>query len=135
MGTRGTAALALLLCIAGCDRAPRAAETTEQSARAEAAEADPLPATLPPGVDRAVALRGREPYYQACVMCHGEQGRGTQLGPPLPAGAGVDSIARVVAAGVPRGEAWTVAMPARGDGSFTDEQVRAVSAYAAALAR
>src|ERR1700741_4978197 len=47
-------------------------------------------------------------YRRACIMCHGEGGRGTQLGPPL-AGIPADSILPVVMAGV--GEPPSLPLP------------------------
>ncbi len=75
-------------------------------------------------------------YRGSCIMCHGEAGAGTQLGPPL-AGGGrtAEQVATAVRDGVPTPQAYPVPMPPRGNGSFDDEQIRAVSEYVATLAR
>jgi mono/diheme cytochrome c family protein len=75
-------------------------------------------------------------YRESCIMCHGEAGAGTQLGPPL-AGAGraVEQVATAVREGVPTPQAYPVPMPPRGNGSFDDEQIRTVSEYVTTLAR
>lgn len=75
-------------------------------------------------------------YRGSCIMCHGEAGKGTQLGPPL-AGAGraVEQVATVVREGVPTPAAYPVPMPPRGNGTFDDEQIRTVSEYVTTLGR
>ena len=86
---------------------------------------------------------GAKLYMAACVMCHGEDGRGTQLGPSLVDAEWVhgDSlsmagIAQVVRDGVPQpGEQHPVPMPPRGNGRFTDAEIQAVAEYTHSLAR
>jgi len=79
---------------------------------------------------------GRTLYLRACVMCHGERGAGTQLGSALNDRARtVDEVVRAVAAGVPQAEPPRTPMPARGDGAFTDAEVRTVAEYVHGLAR
>jgi mono/diheme cytochrome c family protein len=75
-------------------------------------------------------------YRGSCIMCHGEAGAGTQLGPPL-AGPGrtAEQVAAVVREGVPTPQAYPVPMPPRGNGSFDDEQIRTVSEYVTTLGR
>ncbi|HYJ78406.1 MAG TPA: cytochrome c [Longimicrobiaceae bacterium] len=131
MVAAGIAAAALL---AECHRAgsgrrePAVASGGEGGARSpRAAAEDSTPAGLL--------------YRRACIMCHGEAGRGTQLGPSLAdaewrraRGGAPEAVAAVVAAGVPDPDDFPVPMPARGDGGFGDDEVRAVSSYVAALA-
>jgi mono/diheme cytochrome c family protein len=75
-------------------------------------------------------------YRGSCIMCHGERGAGTQLGPPL-AGAGraAEQVAAAVRDGVPTPQTYPVPMPPRGNGSFDDEEIRTVSEYVTTLAR
>lgn len=75
-------------------------------------------------------------YRGSCIMCHGEAGAGTQLGPPL-AGAGrtAEQVATAVRNGVPTPAAYPVRMPSRGNGAFDDEQIRTVSEYVTTLGR
>lgn len=85
---------------------------------------------------------GAQLYRQACIMCHGEGGRGTQLGPSLAdaewrraRGGAPDQIAAVVRSGVPDPDDFPVPMPARGDGTFDDREVAAVAGYVQSLSR
>jgi mono/diheme cytochrome c family protein len=74
-------------------------------------------------------------YRRACVMCHGERGAGTPLGPALnDRRREVAEVARAVEAGVPAERPYPP-MPPRGDGDFTDADVRSVAEYVQALAR
>lgn len=85
---------------------------------------------------RANETPGRRLYRQACIMCHGEGGRGTQLGPALAGAAGGgQQVATVVRDGVAASDSFPVPMPPRGDGTFSDEQIQTVSEYVGSLAR
>jgi mono/diheme cytochrome c family protein len=69
-------------------------------------------------------------------MCHGERGAGTQLGPALNDRARTaDAIAQAVSTGVPDAEPPHTPMPPRGDGTFSEQDVRAVALYVHSLAR
>jgi mono/diheme cytochrome c family protein len=91
------------------------------------------------GGERAEAEEDTSPgatlYRAACIMCHDAGGTGTQLGPPLAGATVLDSVIAVVREGVPEPEAYPVPMPPRGNGSFDDEQIRAVSEYVLTLGR
>jgi hypothetical protein len=71
----------------------------------------------------------------------GQLPQGTQLGPSIvdatwSQGSGsFEEITRVVTEGAPATEEFGVPMPPKGNGSMTDAQIRAVSAYAYSLAR
>lgn len=81
------------------------------------------------------ASPGAALYRRACVMCHGERGAGTPIGPALnDRRREVDEVVRVVDTGAPA-EAPHTPMPPRGDGTFTDPDVRAVAEYVRSLAR
>jgi len=92
-------------------------------------------------VTAAQGGEGRRLYRAACVMCHGEAGEGTQLGPSVvdaawSRGSGAfEEIITVVAEGAPATEEFGVPMPPRGNGALTDAQIRAVAAYTYSLAR
>lgn len=130
--------LAALMAGAGCrgDAGDEPAEVQE----VEAPRLDPaLAAHLPEGVPIEVAAEGGE-LYPLCGVCHGMEGEGTALGPPLndPAAlpaAGIDGIADVIRAGVSSPAEFPVPMPAYGPADFTGEQVRALSAYVYLLGR
>ena len=92
-------------------------------------------APLPAGVTAAMVAEGRKQFGTTCVVCHGPDARGTQLGPSLRDGAWLNvsgdfqEILRLVHDGVPEPKAHPVPMPPRGGGPFTEEQLRAVAAY------
>lgn len=88
------------------------------------------------GAAAADASSGAELFALGCAPCHGARGEGTQLGSALNDGKrDVQQVMQTVQAGVPVVERPHVPMPARGDGSWTDQQVRTVSEYVASLAR
>ena len=138
-----TAAL-LLAVFSGCDRGGGGGASKDgenPKGAAAAGDSGPPPGQLPQGVTAAQGDEGRRLYRQACVMCHGEGGRGTPLGPSLvddtwSRGSGsFPEITQVVTEGAPATEEFGVPMPPRGNGALTDAQIRAVSAYAYSLAR
>ncbi len=134
------------LGVAACGRG-EAEEPAEAASVGAHKHAAPSPGTLPPGVSKEAGAMGRELYVKACVACHGEQAEGTQLGTSLrdddwgmAGSGGFEDIIRVVRDGSPvtepehrPGEETQTLMPPRGEGTFTDEQVRAVSAYVFSL--
>jgi mono/diheme cytochrome c family protein len=135
------AAVAGLAVIGACR--PEAEPGAAAAAHAEAVEdAGPPPGELPEGVTAEEAREGRRLYRVACVMCHGENGEGTQLGPSLVDGewrlageGGHDQIVQVVRAGVETPEEYPVPMPDAETAGLSEEQVRAVAAYAYSLGR
>jgi mono/diheme cytochrome c family protein len=79
---------------------------------------------------------GRALYVRACVMCHGERGAGTQIGGALnDRPRSVDEVVKAINEGVPQANFPHTIMPARGDGTFTDQDIRAVAEYVHSLAR
>jgi mono/diheme cytochrome c family protein len=136
------AAMLLAVFVSGCNRGGGGGGSAQASKQAEApGDSGPPPGQLPQGVTPAQGSEGRALYRANCVMCHGEGGTGTQLGTSLVddewrSGDGsFESIVQVVTAGAPATEQYGVPMPPRGNGTFTDAQIRAVSAYAYSLAR
>lgn len=121
--TAGVAAAAMIVAACGDrggDGDPEATRGAGGGQRAEAEEDTSPGATL---------------YRAACIMCHDKGGTGTQLGPPLAGATVLDSVMAVVREGVPEPETYPVPMPPRGNGSFDDEQIRAVSEYVTTLGR
>ncbi|HEX8673482.1 MAG TPA: cytochrome c [Longimicrobium sp.] len=138
--------VAAVMVVMACDRGGGARKTVGgDSAPATTAQAGRPPVAapvgvLPPGVPREAGEQGRELYLKACVMCHGENGGGTALGPSLTdrtwieGNGSFDEIIAVTRNGVATPKEFAVPMPARGDGTFSDEQIRAVSAYTSSIA-
>jgi mono/diheme cytochrome c family protein len=143
---RRTLWVVAVMVVMACDRGGGARESGGgSSAPASKAQAGRPPAAapvgvLPPGVTREAGEQGRELYLKACVMCHGENGGGTALGPSLTdrtwleGNGSFDEIIAVTRNGVETPKEFPVPMPPRGDGSFSDEQIRAVAAYTSSIA-
>ncbi len=94
---------------------------------------------LPEKPTRALIARGDSIFHGtngpgSCAVCHGEQGRGTRLGPSLAtarqrAGDGdLESVARVIRRGVFWPPSLRPSMPAF-EGALDREQIWAVAAY------
>lgn len=133
--------MAALVCIAamtGCDRGTNdaAAPATAPAERFSAAVLAVLPASVSP----ETLERGRE-LYRACSVCHGDEGRGTQLGPPLRDGRWIHiagelpEIEQVIRSGVPQPVQYPVPMPVQGGGRFDDDEIRALATYVYAISR
>lgn len=131
--------LALLAPLGGCDRGE---EREPSAAEAEADDSVALPPgarPLPGGVTAEMAAQGRRLYAETCVVCHGTDAAGTQLGPSLVdaewthVSDDVQEIARITVEGVPEPEDFPVPMPPLGGGAYTDEEVRAIAAYVYSL--
>ena len=90
---------------------------------------------LPPAAEEP-ASGGGALYRRACVMCHGERGAGTALGPALnDRRRELAAVVQAVEAGAPATAEHHAPMPPRGDGTFTAQDVRAVAEYVQSLAR
>jgi mono/diheme cytochrome c family protein len=78
---------------------------------------------------------GRTLYRAACVMCHGERGAGTFIGGALNDHArDVAAVEQAVRDGVAEvKEPSHTPMPPRGDGAWTDAQIRTVAEYVHSL--
>ena len=93
-----------------------------------------LTRNLPPNTSAEMLEEGRE-LYLVCAPCHGAEGVGTQLGPPLhdPEWIGIsgdfEEIQRVIRDGVPAPQEYPIPMPRGGGGNFDDNQIRAISTY------
>jgi mono/diheme cytochrome c family protein len=135
------AATAVLL-MGACGRGRAPAEEASGAAPEEAGRPVAAAAVgkLPPGVSNEAGQQGQELYLRACVMCHGENAGGTALGPSLTdrewleGNGSFEEIIEVVRNGVATPKQFEVPMPARGDGTFSDEQIRAVAAYTYSIA-
>jgi mono/diheme cytochrome c family protein len=130
--------LVVLVAVVGCDRGT-GDETSTGGVPAEEFSAAIL-AVLPSNVSPATLRRGRE-LYRACSVCHGEDGGGTQLGPPLRDGGWIhisgeiEEIEEVIRTGIRNPIAYPVPMPVLGGGNFDDDEIRAIAAYVFALSQ
>lgn len=104
------------------------------------AEAQIVAANLPAGVTQAMVDEGQKSYATVCGACHGPGGTGTPVAPALNdsewlwvPGGEFNGIVNIINQGVPQPKAHPGMMPPKGGGNFTDEQVRALSAYVYAL--
>lgn len=106
-----------------------------------AASPPPGARPLPGGVTGAMAAEGRRLFSETCVVCHGPDARGTQLGPSLVDDEWIHvsgeygEILRLIREGVPEPEEHPVPMPPLGGGAYTEAEVRALAAYVYSLDR
>ena len=153
----GLTALALVAALAACgggDSADSNADTPAPDAPAAetpaetpepAAQAAPSidPASLPEGVDVAVAQEGQEVFHGAgiCYTCHAQGGGGGPLAPDLTddtwlnADGTYESIIAVINEGVAAPKEHPGAMLPKAGMPLTDDQVSAVAAYVYSLSR
>jgi mono/diheme cytochrome c family protein len=123
-----------------CDPAGGDQMPVEQLAPTVEGIADSVLAGLPDGVDQEELAEGRD-LYSTCSVCHGEDARGTQLGPSLRGpewihiGGGIEEIVAISRSGVSDPRSHPVPMPPMGGGSFDDQQLRAIAVYLEALGR
>lgn len=132
--------LALLATAVGCDRASPAADPEAEVAE----EVEPLePAllqNLPEGIAVETVQDGRR-SYAVCSVCHGLDGRGTQLGPSLRSAewlhidGSIEQIESVIREGVARPLEYPVPMPVLGGGDFDATELRALALYVHLLGR
>ncbi|HEX6135140.1 MAG TPA: cytochrome c [Longimicrobiales bacterium] len=98
---------------------------------------------LPEGVTQDMVAAGQEIFGGpgVCFACHGANGVGGPLAPPLDDATWLnidgsyETIVATVTNGVPQPKEFAAPMPARGGAPLTDEQVRQVSAYVYSISR
>jgi mono/diheme cytochrome c family protein len=95
---------------------------------------------VPKGATPAMVDLGNRIFHGAvasgtCAGCHGEQGKGTPLGPNLTSGkwlwsdGSLAGIERTIRHGVPNPKEYRSPMPPMGGAQLTPRQVSAVAAY------
>ncbi|WIM10551.1 PQQ-dependent sugar dehydrogenase [Enhydrobacter sp.] len=105
-------------------------------------KAQPLP--TPPGATAEQVALGDRIYHGeasngACSGCHGSDGGGSSVGPPLSTGqwlwtdGSLDSLRSIIARGVPKPKRYQGAMPPMGGSPLTPSDLAAVSAYVWAI--
>ncbi|HTU32805.1 MAG TPA: c-type cytochrome, partial [Candidatus Acidoferrum sp.] len=121
-------------------RAARPPEGTHANAGRTGAAALPVP----PGATRAMVAEGDRVYHgrvggATCTACHGQDGKGSPLGPDLTAKKYLWSdrsyagIMKTIREGVPRPKQYRSPMPPMGGAQLTPSELKAVSAYVWAL--
>jgi glucose/arabinose dehydrogenase/mono/diheme cytochrome c family protein len=97
-------------------------------------------AKVPSGATREMVALGDRVYHgqvggAPCVGCHGANGQGSTLGPPLLgkkwlwSDGSFAGITKTINDGVAQPKEYRSPMPAKGGAELTDEQVKAVAAY------
>lgn len=103
-------------------------------------QAQVVAASLPQGVTQEMVDQGQQLFNGGvCTACHGSGGVGGALAPALNDAEWLNisgdypEIVTTITTGVPSPKQFPGAMPPKGGGSFTDEQVRQLAAYVYAL--
>jgi glucose/arabinose dehydrogenase/mono/diheme cytochrome c family protein len=97
-------------------------------------------AAVPPGATRAMVALGDRIYHgqvggATCVGCHGENAKGTVLGPDLTgktwlwSNGSYQGILKTITDGVPQPKKFRAPMPPMGGAQLSPEQVKSVAAY------
>ena len=123
----GLAAIALALVAAGCATSEPATAT---------APATPADTPSSPAPSPQLIASGDEVFHNSsCLVCHGEDAKGTAVGPDLTdatwlSGDGsVGSITTIISAGVDAPKQFRSPMPAMGGANLSDDDLNAVAAY------
>jgi len=148
MRRNGWTAVALMVGVLGLTACPaQDAPPAEQPAETPApAPAEPMagpPAALPEGVTQEMVAAGQQVYAQAnCFTCHGQDGRGTALGPNMVNGTWIHvdaaqplmpQLEAIIRTGVTQPREYPAPMPPMGGVQLSDEQVRNLAGYVASL--
>lgn len=99
------------------------------------------PAAVPAGATAADVTEGQKIFAATgnCFTCHGPDGGGTALAPPLNDAQWLHingdyaAIQQIVNNGVPTPKQFPAAMPAKGGAQLTEQQVKQVAAYVYSL--
>ncbi|HET6230236.1 MAG TPA: c-type cytochrome [Longimicrobiaceae bacterium] len=130
---------AVLVAAAACGKGAGAGGGADgQQAEAPVVHRAAPPGAMPQGVAADAGTEGQQIFAERCVVCHGENGEGTQLGSALTdtawtvaKGGSFEEIGTVVRNGAPGRKDEISYMPASHE--LTDAQVRAVAAYTYSL--
>jgi mono/diheme cytochrome c family protein len=132
--------LALALSVAGAARL-QAQDTAEKASPRGSASDSNAATPAPAGITPELIAQGNKVFHGPgnCYACHGTNGEGA-VGPNLTdaewlhsKGSFEDIVAQVTN-GVPKEDSKTgIPMPAKGGGSISDDDVKAVAAYVYSL--
>jgi glucose/arabinose dehydrogenase/mono/diheme cytochrome c family protein len=128
------------------DAAAPAGEVVEEPAKPpegthpDAGAAATATVPIPEGATREMVSLGERVYHgqaggAACTGCHGDNGEGTPLGPPLTekkwlwSDGSFAGIKKTIVEGVSQPKEYRSAMPPMGGAQLTPDQVSAVAAY------
>lgn len=146
LAARGSLIAALVALTGACTGRSR----PEENARSGDTAAPAPPAAPSPGAgtaeagaaptDSRVIALGDSIFHGlaaggTCLTCHGQDGKGTQIGPNLTdslwlhGDGSYQFIVNTVTSGVPTPKQYSAAMPPMGGAPLTPDQVRAVAAY------
>jgi mono/diheme cytochrome c family protein len=132
-------ALVLALSVAGAARLQ--AQGTPEKASKPASASDSNAAAAPAGITPELIAQGDKVFHGPgnCYACHGTNAQGA-VGPNLTdaewlhSKGSFEEIVAQVTNGVPKEESKTgIPMPAKGGGSISDDDVKAVAAYVYSL--
>jgi len=121
-----------------------AVAAAQAPAAAPAAQPAPTPAPAPaaPTALSADQQHGQQLFRSStCAACHGQDAKGTPLGPDLTSGkwlwgdGSVAAIADTITKGVPAPKQFRSPMPPKGGSQLSDADVQAVAAYIAGLSK
>lgn len=111
------------------------------AARASASGGAGAALPVPPGSTAAQVANGDKLYHgNSCGGCHGNDARGTPVGPDLTSGAylwgdgSVAALGATITSGVSQPKQYRQAMPAMGGAQLTPDQVHDLAAYIWAMA-
>jgi mono/diheme cytochrome c family protein len=131
--------LVLALSLAGSRL--QAQDTTEKSSKPASASDSNSAASAPAGITPELIAQGDKVFHGPgnCYACHGTNAQGA-VGPNLTdaewlhSKGSFEEIVAQVTNGVPKEESKTgIPMPAKGGGSISDDDVKAVAAYVYSL--
>ena len=124
--------------------ASAASASPPEGTHAEAAGPQATTLPVPQGATREMVVLGDRVFHgevggAPCTGCHGSDGSGTTLGPPLTgkrwlwSDGSLQGIAASITRGVPEPKKYRSPMPAMGGAQLTPDQVSALAAYVWAL--
>lgn len=138
---KSQACMGLVLALSLAGSRLQAQDTTEKSSKPASASDSNSAAPAPAGITPELIAQGDKVFHGPgnCYACHGTNAQGA-VGPNLTdaewlhSKGSFEEIVAQVTNGVPKEESKTgIPMPAKGGGSISDDDVKAVAAYVYSL--
>ena len=138
---KSQAAIGLVLALSLAGARLQAQDTTEKSSKPASASDSNAAAPAPAGITPELIAQGDKVFHGPgnCYACHGTNAQGA-VGPNLTdaewlhSKGSFEEIVAQVTKGVPKEESKSgIPMPAKGGGSISDDDVKAVAAYVYSL--